>query len=163
MTSISFRVSSDETELLRAFSLLDTQTAKNFNNRFKSLIAELLEDWKQVEVLEKSLPDKFHFELFFNDPQMHSGFREEENQNKSNLEKQKELFKSLTRKEISVLVFIYKGYRQKEVSYILQMAINTFRHHRKSLYRKMGFRNKIEMAIWCDKNLSRFFGSVHKM
>lgn len=65
-----------------------------------------------------------------------------------------ELYRQLTKKEKSILVFLSKGYKQARISVILMMPINTYRDIRKKLYKKMGFRMKYDLINWCNVNLN---------
>jgi DNA-binding NarL/FixJ family response regulator len=69
-----------------------------------------------------------------------------------NLEK----YKNLTKKEKAILIFLFRGYKQASIAFALKISINTYRHHRKNLYRKMGFISKFHLNSWSEKYLYTF-------
>ena len=132
-----------------------------FRKKFIEFISEFSDDWSQIEEIASFLTNKNEIQLLF---RLSSNIdHSTKNKFDVELEKQQKLLFSLTKRELAILCFIYRGYQQFQISYILEIAINTFRHHRKSLYKKMGFRNKVELAIWSEKYLLRLFRTVHKL
>ena len=67
----------------------------------------------------------------------------------NSMSRQKLLFKSLTEKEKVVLYFIGTGSKSCDTAFVLKISSHTLRQHLKSVYLKMGFHNRVQMAIWC--------------
>ncbi len=67
------------------------------------------------------------------------------------VQKQKEVYNKLTEKEKVILYFLGTGSKREHTAYVLRISINTLRQHQKNVYRKMGFHNKVQMAVWCSK------------
>ena len=63
---------------------------------------------------------------------------------------QNKLWNSLTEKEKAVLYLLATGSKRCDTAYVLRISTNTLRQHLKSVYVKMGFHNKVQMAIWCS-------------
>ncbi len=77
-----------------------------------------------------------------------------------NLKSKFEKYSSLSRKELTILCFLYRGYQQAQIAMSLGISINTYRQHRKQLYRKMEFSTKYDLHNWCDNYLNYFFKQV---
>jgi DNA-binding CsgD family transcriptional regulator len=72
-------------------------------------------------------------------------------------EHQKKNYELLTKKERIMLCFLGRGHRPKQTAYVLNITLNTFYQHKKNIYRKMNFHNKVQLAVWCDRFLKKFF------
>ncbi len=66
-------------------------------------------------------------------------------------EEQNTMFSNLSTKEKVVLYFLGTGSKREHTAAVLRITINTLRQHQKNVYRKMGFNNKVQMAVWCSK------------
>jgi len=67
-----------------------------------------------------------------------------------------ENFSRLTLAERKILKLSALGFYEKEIKKILEISINTFQTHRRSIYSKMEFRNKSQLTRWCDCYLEQF-------
>jgi DNA-binding CsgD family transcriptional regulator len=76
------------------------------------------------------------------------------------LENNRGSFNVLTKREKEILIFMSKGYVQGRIYPLLGISKNTFQQYRKSIYKKMQFKNKVQLAIWCDKYLIHFLRTV---
>lgn len=76
-----------------------------------------------------------------------------QNQNQPiNLERiNKELAKPITKSEFPVLMEIAKGLAYKEVAEKMNLSINTVNSHVKSIYSKLGVRNKAEASLFVNQ------------
>jgi DNA-binding NarL/FixJ family response regulator len=75
----------------------------------------------------------------------------------NSLELAQKQFQKLSYREKSVLTFLSKGYKQSQISLVLNMPVDTYRDIRKRIYRKMKFKSKIDLLKWSEKNLTYSF------
>jgi len=61
-------------------------------------------------------------------------------------------FIKLTQRETQLLSLLYTGHKQN-VSEMMGITVATFRRHRTNLYGKMGFRSRVDLVSWVDRNL----------
>jgi len=61
-------------------------------------------------------------------------------------------FIKLTKRETQLLSLLYTGHKQN-VSEMMGITVATFRRHRTNLYGKMGFRNRVDLVSWVERNL----------
>ncbi len=134
----------------------------SFNGRDYYAIEEVcISDWENVKQILLALFELSKTNGILADgfashavDQLHLRFQNTSMGGKDKLfEEKHKLFKTLTEKEKVVLYFIGTGNKRIDTSLLMRISINTLRQHQKSVYRKMGFHNKVQMAIWC----SRFF------
>ncbi|HRH65008.1 MAG TPA: helix-turn-helix transcriptional regulator [Bacteroidia bacterium] len=71
----------------------------------------------------------------------------------ANYQTRSQLFTGLTQREKQLLCFIYRGYKQSHIAFVYGITVETFKRHRKNIYRKMQFHNRIDLFNWCEKFL----------
>jgi DNA-binding CsgD family transcriptional regulator len=73
------------------------------------------------------------------------------------LDRKRALYATLTIMEKKILAFLYSGYKKDLICKVFDISINTFRTHRKNIYRKLGFMNMTDLMMWCDGHLELLF------
>jgi DNA-binding CsgD family transcriptional regulator len=68
-----------------------------------------------------------------------------------------ERYDSLTKKERQILCFLYRGYEQDAIAYVFGVTVHSVKKHRQNIYKKARFRNRTELAVWCEKYLHSMF------
>ena len=66
------------------------------------------------------------------------------------LETAKLLYSTLTKKEKSVLLFLYRGHKTSRLNVELKITVQTYRTHKKHIFEKMNFHSQIELRNWCE-------------
>ena len=66
-------------------------------------------------------------------------------------------YEALSHRERQVLCFLYRGYKQEDIAFVFGMSIHTIKKHRYNIYSKAKFRNRTELAVWCEKYLHTVF------
>ncbi len=59
-----------------------------------------------------------------------------------------ETTKTLTTREMDILLLIIKGYSNEEIAKTLVISIHTVKAHIESIYRKFNVHNKVQAAIY---------------
>ncbi|MBE0068676.1 response regulator transcription factor [Thermoanaerobacterium thermosaccharolyticum] len=54
---------------------------------------------------------------------------------------------SLTKREVEILFYIFKGYKNKRIANILHIKENTVKNHIYNIYKKLNVKNKIEVIV----------------
>lgn len=73
----------------------------------------------------------------------------------SSLESAKVLYNSLTKKERSVLLFLYSGFKKNKLKEELEITVLTYRTHKKHVFEKMNFHSQNELRKWCKLYLDK--------
>ncbi|MBK6446690.1 MAG: helix-turn-helix transcriptional regulator [Bacteroidetes bacterium] len=73
------------------------------------------------------------------------------------------LFTGLTQREKQLLCFIYRGYKQSHIAFIYGISLETFKRHRKNIYKKMQFHSRLDLYNWCEKFLPDHFEAVRNL
>ena len=123
-------------------------------NKFSSLVNAL----EKLKLSSSDIDIKIHFgeeefKIVYNHPQQTKEFTKR-------LKVNSEKYKSLSNKELTILCFLYRGYKQAQIAFSLNISVNTYRQHRKRLYKKMGFNTKYELNYWCDSYLNTLFKNL---
>ena len=66
-------------------------------------------------------------------------------------------YESLTKREKQILCFLYRGYEQDAIAYVFGLTVHSIKKHRHNIYKKARFRNRTELAVWCEKYLHSVF------
>lgn len=74
-----------------------------------------------------------------------------------------ELFNKLTQREKQLLCFIYRGYQQSHIAFIYGITLETFKSHRKNIYKKMKFHNRLDLYNWCENFLPDHLEDVRNL
>ena len=59
---------------------------------------------------------------------------------------------SLSPREIDCMKWLARDLQQVEVADKLNISLNTLKNHRKNIYKKMGFKTKTDLVIFCREN-----------
>lgn len=66
-------------------------------------------------------------------------------------------YEALTKREKQILCFLYRGYNQDSIAYIFGLTVHSIKKHRYNIYKKAKFRNRTDLAVWCEKFLQSVF------
>lgn len=140
-----FELSHDGNSFFR-INEINTQEVESLENDLLSIITRL----RKLNSVENRLNDRKNIYLKINTDEINRRSELLNNSAKRN-------YSALTKKEIEVMLFIAKGYKESDISFYLNMTINTFCVHRKSIYRKLGVKNKLQLTEWGDRYLNGIF------
>jgi DNA-binding NarL/FixJ family response regulator len=71
-----------------------------------------------------------------------------------------DLYALLTKRQKQIMYLLADGYTQGNICKRLNLKLETYKFHRKNLYRKMNFYSKEDLVIWADKYLKLFYKQV---
>ncbi len=60
--------------------------------------------------------------------------------------------RQLTPREYEVLTLVARGHTNREIARTLQLAESTVKVHMRNMCRLIGLRNRVELAIWRERN-----------
>lgn len=72
-------------------------------------------------------------------------------------------YKALTKREMEILCFHYRGYEPDQIAFVFGININDVKRNCKNIYKKAGFKDAEEMKSWCKKYLDEVIEKNRKV